>query len=101
MMLLDSKIPTRPPGSNAAGTAPNGCAARNSGVLNSRPRKPVRPETSTAPSTPFARSASVSGRASKSHSQSPSAPGAPPRVSTSTPDRRPAMTAFQTRGFGR
>ena len=32
-MLLDSKIPTVPPESNAAGTVPNGCASRNASVL--------------------------------------------------------------------
>jgi hypothetical protein len=97
MMLFDSKMPTAPSGLNAAGTVPNGCASRNACVLrNATPLKPVRPTLAGAVS-----SSGDSGRASKSHSQDCSSFGFAPRTSTSTPHRRAAIVAFQTRGFGK
>jgi hypothetical protein len=44
---------------------------------------------------------SESGRASKSQNQSCNSRGKLPRTSTSTPQMRAAIVAFQIRGFGR
>src|SRR5215468_3874982 len=50
----------------------------------------------------FSTSSSLrNGRASKSHSQDWSSVGDAPSTSTSTPQRRAAIVAFQMRGFGR
>jgi hypothetical protein len=100
MMLFDSKMPTRPSGLNAAGTVPNGWAARKESVLNNcSPLNPMRP-TRLAPSA-ISGATSESGRASKSQSQSCNSRGKLPRTSTSTPQIRAAIVAFQIRGFGR
>ena len=42
-MLLDSNTPISPPGLNAAGTVPNGCARKNASVLYSVPENPRLP----------------------------------------------------------
>jgi hypothetical protein len=61
MMLFDSKMPTRPSGLNAAGTVPNGWAARKESVLNNcSPLNPMRP-TRLAPSA-ISGATSESGR---------------------------------------
>ena len=96
-MLFDSKMPAAPSGLNAAGTVPNGCAARKASVLCSVPPKPVRAARAVAPPD----SPSASGRASKSHSQPASSRGVAPRISSSTPHSRAAIVALASRGFGR
>src|SRR5262245_34955074 len=99
MILFDSKMPTFPSGLNAAGTAPNGCAARKALVLCRRvPEKPTFP---TWTSEDSARSLFESGRASKSHSHEASSLGKVPLTSTSIPHKRAAIVAFQMRGLGR
>src|SRR6266436_2319948 len=98
MMLFDSKMPILPSGLKAAGTVPNGCASMKAVVLC---RVPVKPTLPVCASTDVASSLLDRGCASKSHSHDCNSLGELPRTSTSTPQSRAAIVAFQIRGLGR